>query len=197
MVSFMETEAASPGSWDGTDSPKRFGKVHDMIDGVFEGLAPRFMKLTATSKGTEKDGVEAVAMLAVLREFSTMYLEWQDDKDSTGNSGSSNKVTISNSNNAAGIMTLVASSATPAGGEDNGSSLPPRATYFVSKLLHDLTTAFESVINQFRVEQIVWINNQKADSKSPSVLVPFYKFPTLLQQILEMTNGMVRLKIYF
>lgn len=201
LVSFPDGDATA-GSWDTGDSPRRFGKVHDMIDGVFEGLALRFLKLSATSKVTDKDGVEAIAMLSVLREFSAVYLEWSEDsKDDSvkaavsPSNGSSNSAITSlfANNNDLGDLGLGDGPLLKAADDSSkaGSGLPPRATYFVSKMLHELTTAFEAIVSQFRVEQIVWINSQKADPKSPMVLPPFYKFPTLLQQVLEMTNGMV------
>lgn len=176
-----------------------------MIDGVFEGLALRFLKLSATYKVTDKDGVEAIAMLSVLREFSAVYLEWSEDgKDdsvkaavspSNGSSHSAITSLFANNNDLGdlGLGDGPLMKAPDDGSNKAGSSLPPRATYFISKMLHELTTAFEAIVSQFRVEQIVWINSQKADPKSPMVLPPFYKFPTLLQQVLEMTNGMVRL----
>jgi hypothetical protein len=180
MVSFIDTGDG------GNETTRRFDKVNDMIDGIFDELVSRFLKLTATSKSSEKDGVESVAMLSVLREFTTMYLEWQDDR---GN-GSSSAVNASAIATSVDLLFSPLSTSASASSKDNSDAIPSRATYFVSKMLHELSNSFQSIINQYRVEQIVWINSQKADPKFPGVLAPFYKFPTLLHQIVEMTNGM-------
>lgn len=186
MVAFIDTGDSPIGSSD--ENTRRFGKVHEMIDRIFDDLVPRFLKLTATSKSSEKDGIEAIAMLSVLREFTTMYLEWQEDG---GNGSSSGANTTSAATSVDLLFSPLSTSASSSSKEDSNAAIPPRATYFVSKMLHELSTSLESVINQYRVEQIVWINSQKADPKSPGVLTPFCKFPTLLHQIVEMTNGMV------
>lgn len=177
-------------------SPHRTSKIHDMIDNVFDGVASRFLKLTATpiakSNANEFDGIEAIAMLAVIREFSAVFLETgeanKDERDSMSESNPS--ITASMSSFAA----VNGGGAPVAGTTAEESPTIPRATYYVSKLLASLTTSYENIINHYTLAQNVWINAQKADPKSPAVLVPFYKFPTLVQQILEMTNGQVKLR---
>jgi hypothetical protein len=48
-------------------------------------------------------------------------------------------------------------------------------------------------VGAYVADQVNWIKAQKADAKSPDVLLPFASFPTFVAQVLEMSNGKVRI----
>lgn len=64
---------------------------------------------------------------------------------------------------------------------------------YLNKMFKTLRNALEQNIHAFTLEQINWINSQRADPKSPGVLSPFVKFPSLVLQIMQVTNGLVKI----
>lgn len=164
-------------------------KLHDMVEGVFDGLLPRFLKLSSSkitsssasasaaaasvggagassgssNSNVDHDGVEAAAMLTMIKEFSRVY-------SSNGPTNPS-----SSTNSSTNIILESAISSTP-------------SSFYLDKLLTTLSSTYEVIISQYCSEQVTWITAQKADPKAAGVLPPFFKFPTLVQQVLEMTN---------
>lgn len=205
------------------------------MNAIFDTVFKRLTSISASSvlnssNASETDGIEAIALLSVLQQFLTSFMESLNSLNSSPNPPSSNlalDTTNTNNNNNAGkdannqnnnntSPTLANTAASrsqlikrpsiyqelnPSSYMDPESQLYVLRTVnnrvFLFKLFDSLKEYFEQRINAFMNEQIKWINAQKADPKSPNVLLPFYRFPTLIMQIIEMCNGEVTLFILF
>jgi hypothetical protein len=62
---------------------------------------------------------------------------------------------------------------------------------YLGKTLRTLQQQLEQNIVLFGNEQIQWIHSQRADPKSPNVLLPFLRFPSIVLHIVQMTTGKV------
>lgn len=141
----------------------------------------------SSGSGDQVDGIEAIAMLTILHEFSLMYVAISPYLFDSVGAPMEKRATISFDESNENIPTVDSAAAAP--------SHPQ--SYYLIQVLDTLRNALLARIHQFVNEQIVWINAQKYDPKSPAVLVPFAKFPTLIVQVMEMTNGMVRTAFVF
>lgn len=192
------------------ESAHTFGssKLASLLQTMFEPVVTRFethilrcsavgsggaTTSSAAGGGELADGIEAVAMLTVLHEFSLMYASISPmlfENTSTSSSVSAavpekrhTMISFEDSNENITVPSAESAAATAA----------PAVSYYLMQVLDTLRNALLARLHQFVNEQIVWINAQKYDPKSPAVLAPFAKFPTLIVQVMEMTNGMVSL----
>ncbi len=141
-----------------------------MLDSIFEGVIDRLLSLTSAisssplnsaivSNQDPKDGIESIAMLTCLTQYSESFLETTQAVEK----------------------------------DDNTSQfLFINSTLYLMKVFKTLKHQLEQNILSFGNEQIQWINNQRADPKSPEVFSPFLRFPTVVMHVIQMTNGKVR-----
>jgi hypothetical protein len=141
-----------------------------MLEAVFEGCAERLMSLSAMTSSNAlnptivasqeaKDGIESIAMLACLTQYSESF---------------NDSVQAFERN------------------ENYQQFLFLGSTLYLMKILKVLKLQLEQNILSFANEQISWIQNQRADPKSPEVLSPFLRFPTIVMHVIQMINGKVR-----
>jgi hypothetical protein len=200
--------------------------LEDLMSFIFESVSKRIFSIsvfsiTNASNTNETDGMEAIALLAVLHQFLTSFTE---NVISSGN--------VENPSNPSNTNNVAPFNPTPAGSHVGLSIQPPQAEQisslpspsaslsnveylslnpnqfmdpelvvyslretnsrvFLLKLFDTMRDTLEQRITTYTNEQIKWIQTQKFDPKSPNVLLPFYRFPSLVMQIMEMTNDEV------
>lgn len=63
---------------------------------------------------------------------------------------------------------------------------------YLARSMDTTRAALTARVGAYTVDQIHWLRQQKADAKSPDVLLPFASFPTFAAQVQEMCNEKVR-----
>lgn len=188
---------------------------------LFSTIVPRvetsiFNQTSSSSSNTEVDGLESIAMLTVLTQFAISYNTTttnptENGSNSIGKRLSSMKLSPLNQSNYnfddnssgreqmhldsiyrldSNVDQQDSNNFTTAAGI--ATSITSNTLYYLNHIVELLRSRIVAKIQTFVSDQVNWINNQRADVKSPAILLPFTKFPTLLQQVNELTNGMVR-----
>ncbi len=162
-------------------------KLSAMLESLFEGVMHRFEAsllhcsdsvIGSVVVGVDKgvNGVEVVAMLTVLHQFQLMYPTvtpfTEDDH-----------VDLSSS--------IALQSEEPLFRDARLDAHPASNTLYLTKVLQSFKQSLSTQLNLFVGEQISWINAQKSDPKAATVQAPFARFPTLILQLFEMTDGLV------
>jgi hypothetical protein len=155
-------------------------RLHSLLVGVFESLLPRLLSISnnspTTTSNAEIDGIEAIAMLTVLVEFTSFYLDTTRGSLSIHSTSRPSSPSISSR----AISTI----------EEDVDS-PPIVYFYSTMIFAELKEALEQRIYAFTTEQINWILVQKGDPKAPGVFPPFYRFPTLVLHVVEMLHEQV------
>jgi hypothetical protein len=177
---------------DDTLSQQEFleNKVQQMMENIFDGIIDRILKLISTptvkGNGNECDGMEAMAMLSILKEYSELVDKlsvYRDDNIISSSTATANATTVVRGNNNNNNNSMDSNENNM---QNNNNNL-----IYVRKFLQQLMEKYDGIVRHYTQLQVNWINNQKGDPKSPGILPSFYKFPTLVQQILEMSNNMM------
>lgn len=66
---------------------------------------------------------------------------------------------------------------------------------FVSSCLWDMKEILVKQLAEFTASQVTWIYQQKGDPKKPIVLLPVAKFPSLIDQVLELSGNQVHTSV--
>lgn len=164
---------------------------------MFENVVSRFethilhcSSSSTTASGSDQvDGIECIAMLTILHEFSLLYTNASPFLvENIATLPNEKRGSVNYEESLDTMVTATTTTTESAAGPTN----PPISFYLV-QVFDTLRNSLLSRLHVFVNEQISWINSQKCDPKSSSVLLPFSRFPTLIVQAMEMSHGMVSL----
>ncbi len=169
-------------------------KLGSVMESLFEAVLHRFeasllhcsVSTTGSVVGGDGgvDGVEVVAMLTVLHQFQLLYPTVTPFPEE-GTLDDSSPLMLSQSEE-------------PASPDVRLSNVHASSnTLFLNKALQSFKLSLSARLNLFVGEQISWINAQKSDPKAATVQTPFARFPTLILQLFEMTDGLVSMSSMF
>ena len=146
-------------------------KLHFMLDAIFDEPLNRLLSITSSQSGALSNLNNATHLIAQ-----------HDQHDGI----ESIAMLASLTQFATTYMELVQTA------EQNESlAMYASSSLYLAKIFKSLKAALEQNIHAYTLEQINWINSQRGDPKAPGVLLPFTKFPTMVMQITQMTNGLV------
>ena len=152
------------------DTPIIKSKAETMLDNLFGYVLERVEKLA--NPASETDGVEAVAMLAVLQRFMSEHLGLAIGPAPPPAAGDA----------ATPVDPLAALGSD---GPKFGSECSP----YLAVLMYALRASLVKRLYAYLGEQAAWIAHQRADPKKSSVLPPVAKFPSLVLQVVECMGG--------
>lgn len=155
-------------------------KLCAVLDAVFEPALARVdhALLHCGAADGAADGVEVVALLTVLYQFSQQYPSLSplaDEQEASGGTGQELEEEDDDDGESAR--------------QDRAVATPHNV--YLYKMLGSFRSSLLARLSAFGADQVAWIGAQKADLKAASVLPPFARFPTLILQLVEMTNGIV------
>lgn len=134
---------------------------------------------TPNISSSDVDGIEAIALLSVLTSFSNNYIM------NLAQLAMKELETSETTNSVVRAQETITYSALNTN------------TLYLSKVFKILQDSFEQRIMLYTQEQFHWIIAQKVDIKAAEVLPPFFKFPTFVAQIVEMTQSEVIIKLTY
>lgn len=183
--------------------------VEEMMSSIFDSMLKRLYSISAVSvnigssntTNNDVDGIEAIALLTVLNQYLAAFIESLNQLNAmaaataTSNADSKTTLPLGVLGPSSHAMLMPVGVDVTSSTEMTEANLYSLRTYnnrvFLFKLYDTLKETYEQRIQQYKGDQIKWIQSQKADPKLPAVLVPFHRYPTLVLQICEMCNGEV------
>lgn len=173
-------------------------KSEQMLDNLFSYAIERVLKSicnaggggsgATSSSGGEIDGVETVALLAVMQRFMTEYLQMSVGPPApSGLSGDA----LGGAGGASGGGLASAAFINPLGiaDADKGPSFGHECSPYLAVLMYNMRAALVQRLYVFLTDQLAWLAHQKADPKKSHVLGPVARFPSLVLQVVEVMGG--------
>lgn len=172
-------------------------KLEPLLDILFEGFSRRLVKFI--DAGSDSDGCETTAMLAVLEWFMApekYFFNTSDSASDNGsedgsvNSGVSGQSESARSNSLSLMSTVMG--VTKGMSADEILEVYACPAYLMGILDNIRITLLEK-LEKFIAEQLTWLDHQLKvviRDKKYGVLLPFEKFPSLIDQLVEMTGGL-------
>ena len=154
-------------------------KAEVMLDNLCSYIVQRVEKLANPAQ--EVDGVETVALLAVLQRFMVEHLQMPISPPSTSVSASA----FSSSGAPGGVGEV---SVIP-GDVERGPKFGHECSPYVAVLMYATRAMLVKRLYAFLSEQLTWLTHQKVDPKKAHVLAPVAKFPSLVLQVVECMGG--------
>lgn len=161
-----------------TVAPASKSKAEQMLDNLFQYAVERVQKLCNSASGGEVDGVEVVAMLAVVQRFMVEFLQMSMGPPPP------------QSADPAGAQQLqVPLSPIIMDGADKGPQFGHECSPYLAVLIYSIRAALVKRLYVFLAEQLTWLSHQKAEPKKSHVLGPVARFPSLVLQVVEVMGG--------
>lgn len=156
------------------DTPVIKSKAETMLDNLFGYVVERLDKLA--NSASETDGVETVAMLAVLQRFMSEHLGMDIAPPASASAAGGSEAATS----VVDPLAVMGSD-----GPKFGSECSP----YLAVLMYSLRASLVKRLYVYLGEQANWLAHQRADPKKSSVLPPVAKFPSLVLQVVECMGG--------